>query len=485
MTSWTIALAALRKNALQTGLTILGMTIGVATVLTMISIGTGAQHAIRDQVVSAGMNLLLVNSGNFDTKVDLEAASDAGGTPVALDLHRSVSPPLLRVQADGVAPDPNDDARHRRGYQRPGDLVAGRGAAHTLTLDDAETLRHLRGVQFVSPGIHQKVSVTAGDQTHFTSLHGDDVDQPRIRRVWTFPFGRFFTPSEQRNADHVVVLGEFAAERLFGLANPVGKTVTMKGQPFRVVGVITSGSWIVTPTESDDQFDAVYIPVTTMQTLVRQDYLSTIALTTSSTGDVTRVRKAVLAVLRARHHIDVWSPDDFTVSTEAHKALSKGLKPDVAAVVTGNVPNLEKVTLDELGKTLEQASSTMSALLVCTAAVSLLVGGIGVMNVMLLSVSQRTREIGIRRAVGARAPDILAQFLLEAIALSTLGGLLGILLGCAVALWITQSAHWSTEISAPAVLFSFGISATIGIFFGYYPARQAARLTPVDALGAE
>jgi ABC-type antimicrobial peptide transport system permease subunit len=191
-------------------------------------------------------------------------------------------------------------------------------------------------------------------------------------------------------------------------------------------------------------------------------------------------------LLRTRHRIGSEQPDDFTVASQATKALtSGGLRPDVATAVTGNVNGLEKLTLDQLGKTLDKSSRTMSALLGSIATVSLIVGGIGIMNIMLLSVTGRTREIGIRRAVGARAHEVLMQFILEAVTLSVSGGLLGIAMGVAAALAISKSVNWSASVSAPAVALSFFVSAAIGIFFGYYPAREASRVAPLTSLRSE
>jgi ABC-type antimicrobial peptide transport system permease subunit len=276
------------------------------------------------------------------------------------------------------------------------------------------------------------------------------------------------------------------AKQLFGDSNPVGRTITLWKQPFNVVGVVTSSNWLVPPAEGDDQFDAVYIPVTTMQHLLNLSKLNDITITTKSTGDVTRVSGIVTSLLRTRHHISGDQPDDFTVASQATKALTGGgLRPDVASAVTGNVNGLEKVTLDQLGKTLDKSSRTMSALLGSIAAVSLIVGGIGIMNIMLLSVTERTREIGIRRAVGARAYEVLMQFIAEAVTLSISGGVLGILVGVAAAVAISRSVQWSTSISAPAVALSFCVSAAIGIFFGYYPARQASRVAPLTSLRSE
>jgi putative ABC transport system permease protein len=495
--SWKMAWAALKKNRLQTTLTMTGMTIGVATVLTMIALGTGAQAAIHDQVLSAGMNLVIVKAGNYATKFDLGTADDVTApTPAAFEplvqkpaFKTAVFDPtqkgrFMRTQGEATgSPGPH---RHHHSDKAPGELEPGRGASTLLTTDDAARLRKLKGVQYVSSGIHDNGSIQYnGGKMVFTSFHGDDSAQPLIRRGWIYPFGRFFNLKEEQAAANVVVLGQYVSNELFGNANPVGKTITIKDEPFKVIGVVGSGSFMVVPTEGDDQFDAVYLPVTTMERMLKRNYLSTISVTAISTGDVSSVIKAVTAELRASHHIALTEPNDFTVASEAHKALSKGLRGDVASAMMGNAAGLEKATLEELSKTLEQASSTMTSLLTSIAAVSLLVGGIGVMNIMLLSVSQRTREIGIRRAIGARAHDVLTQFLLEAITLSLAGGLLGVILGCLASVFIARTVHWSTSVSMPAIAVSFGVSAAIGIFFGYYPAREASQLLPIVALKAE
>jgi putative ABC transport system permease protein len=210
-----------------------------------------------------------------------------------------------------------------------------------------------------------------------------------------------------------------------------------------------------------------------------------VAVTTESTGEVGHVVTTLTALLRQRHGITEDVPDDFTVRSEAHKSMAHGMRPDLANAVMGNSAGLEKMTLEQFGKTLDKASATMTALLTSIAAVSLLVGGIGVMNIMLLSVSQRTREIGIRRAIGARAHEVLMQFILEATTLSLVGGLLGIAIGCVLSASIARTVQWSTSISWVAIAVSFGVSVGIGIFFGYYPARQASRILPIQALKFE
>jgi putative ABC transport system permease protein len=382
--------------------------------------------------------------------------------------------------------DPMEKHDHPTASQRLGDLEAGLGAAATLTSDDAQAIRKIQGVQYVAEGVHQNAHVSAGAKRWFTRLNGSDVTLPLIRRAWTFSSGRFFSTREQRDGSNVIVLGSVAAQRLFGGAEPVGQDVRIWNQAFRVVGVVTSTSWVVAPAPGDGQFDAVYVPFTTVHRLLNVTKLNDITITAASTGDVTRVSKEVTELLRSRHGIGPAAPDDFTVATQARQALAKGgLRPDVARAVVGNVAGLEKVTLEQLAKTLERASRTMTALLASIAAVSLIVGGIGIMNIMLLSVTERTREIGVRRAVGARARDVRRQFVVEAVTLSVAGGSAGIVLGFAASMGIAQGLRWSTSISFGAVVLAFGIAALVGIFFGWYPARQAARLDPIQSLRYE
>ena len=480
--SLAIALRALSRNKLQTALTTIGMTIGVATVLTMIALGTGAQAAIEQQVRAAGMNLIVVKAGNYKPKTE----DDLGGV---VDHQAAVGQgfsPAVLLASFHPEDDPMEKHDHPTSRQRLGDVEAGLGAAATLTPADADAIRGLPGVQYVSEGIHENVHAVAGDKRWFTRLHGGDVELPSIKRSWTFTAGRFFTEREQSRRAAAVVLGSFAAQKLFGDANPVGREVLLWKQPFQVVGVVSSGSWMVAPAAGDDQFDALYVPFTTIHQLLNLSKLNDITITAASTGEVTRVAKDVTELLRARHRIAEKDPDDFTVMTQARQSLARGgLRPDVARAVVGNVGGLEKVTLQQLGRTLDRAMKTMTALLASIAAVSLIVGGIGIMNIMLLSVTERTREIGIRRAVGARAGDVLRQFLVEAVALSVIGGIAGIVLGAIASGVIAQLLRWSTSLSPTSIVISFAVAAAVGVFFGYYPARQASRLDPIEALRYE
>ena len=336
-------------------------------------------------------------------------------------------------------------------------------------------------------GIHENVRVHLDKKRWFTRMHGTDVMMPSIKRAWTFSAGRFFTEREQNRAEQVLVLGQVVVDRLFGAGvNPVGRTVMLWNQPFEVVGAVTSATWVVQPTPGDDQFDAVYMPYTTTQRLLNLSKLNDITVTAASSGEVSRLAREITKLLRVRHGIGDNEPDDFTIITQATKALTTGgLPPSVARAVAANVAELEKVTLEQLALTMERASRTMTWLLAAVAAVSLLVGGIGIMNITLLSVTERTREIGLRMAVGARGKDVMRQFLFEAMVISAAGGLLGIILGVIASIGIARSLQWATVVSPLSVLLAFGVATAVGVFFGWYPARQAAQLDPIEALRHE
>jgi putative ABC transport system permease protein len=382
---------------------------------------------------------------------------------------------------------PMEKHNHPTARQRLGDSAAGLGAAATLSSADADAIRNeVRGVQYVASGVHENARIVHGDRRWFTRLHGTDLEIPQIRRAWAFQHGRFFSRGEQRNAEQVLVLGSVVCEKVFGAGvDAVGREVRIWNQAFRVVGVIRSTSWTATPAPGDDQFDAVYTPYTTVHRLLNLSKLNTITVTVNNSGEVSRIARRITELLRKRHHIGEAQPDDFTVRTQARDRLTKGLHPNVARAIGGNVFNLEQVTLEQLARTLERASWTMTVLLASIAAVSLLVGGIGIMNIMLLAVTERTKEIGLRLAVGARKRDVLLQFLAEAITLSLVGGVVGIVVGVAAAGGLREFMRFATELSPAGILLAFGIAAAIGVFFGYYPARRASRLEPIDALRFE
>jgi putative ABC transport system permease protein len=495
-----IGFKALTRNRLQTGLTMLGITVGVATVLAMMAVGAGAQQSIETQVRAAGLNQLTVTAGNWKPKsedggqaVEYGDASDTMTLPLPDDLLEPapVSTPFSIADDVALVRHPEDDPMekhdHPLAWQRLGDLEAGLGAAATLSFDDSEAIRQLDGVQYVACGVHGNARVHAGEKRWFTRMHGTDLHLLDIKRTWTLRSGRFFTDDEQEQRALVVVLGSVVAEKVFGQGvDPVGKDLMLWNQTFKVVGVVTSASWVVRPAPGDDEFDAVYMPYTTTHKLLNLTKLNDITVTAASTGEVSEVAKRITELLRQRHGISHDRPDDFTISTQATRAIATGgLPPSVASAIAGNVKELERVTLSQLAGTLERASTTMRWLLAAVAAVSLLVGGIGIMNITLLSVTERTKEIGLRMAVGARGKDVTRQFLTEAVALSLAGGVIGILLGLVASSAIARTLHWATVVSPSAVLIAFGVSAAVGVLFGWYPARRAAELDPIDALRHE
>jgi putative ABC transport system permease protein len=498
-----LALKALGRNRLQTGLTMLGMTVGVATVLAMMAVGAGAQQSIEQQVRAAGLNQLTVRAGNWRPKVEdtgeaVAHQGDAGDTltlPSLPGLGPGALPAFgVRLPVPDVLPiafhpedDPMEKHDHPLARQRLGDLEAGLGSAATLSFADAEAIKALPGVQYVAGGVHENARVHFGGKRWFTRMHGTDVEMPSIKRGWMLSEGRFFTRREQDRAEQVIVIGQIVAEKLFGAGTTAaGREVTLWNQPFEVVGVVTSATWVVRPAPGDDQFDAVYMPYTTTHRLLNLSKLNDITVTAASSGEVSRLARDITTLLRQRHGIGDDQPDDFTVLTQATKALTTGgLPPSVARAVAGNVAELEKVTLEQLATTLERASRTMTWLLAAVAAVSLVVGGIGIMNITLLSVTERTREIGLRLAVGARGRDVMRQFLIEAVTISLAGGVAGIVVGVIAAALIARTLNWATVVSPLSVLLAFGVAGAVGVFFGWYPAKRASQLDPIVALRRE
>ena len=479
--SLALAVKALRRNGLRSVLTLVGITIGVAAVLTMAAIGNGARASIENQVVAAGMNIITVVAGNYRMK-----GEDGGG---GVADHQA----LLKVPTDDIAlishpeDDPMEKHNHPTSRERLGDSAAGLGSAATLTRGDAQAIREeVGGIQYVASGVHESARLVFGETRWFSRLHGTEPELPLIRRSWAWRYGRFFNQSETESGEQVVVLGNVVYEKLFkpGI-DPRGSVLHIWNQPFQIIGVVTGTSWTAAGAIGDDQFDAVYVPITTVHRLLNLTKLNTIVLTSKSAAETTRVSRDVIALLRERHRIADAAPDDFVVKTQASVALGKGLNQEVARAIAGNVPGLEEVTLEQLSVTLQRSSRTMTALLASVAGVSLLVGGIGIMNIMLLSVTERTREIGLHMAMGARARDVERQFLAEAVALSLAGGLIGIVLSLIAATGVRQTLRWSADVTPGAILLAVGVAAIVGVAFGFYPARKAARLDPIDALRFE
>jgi putative ABC transport system permease protein len=397
-----IALKALGRNKMRTALTMLGMIIGVAAVITMVALGTGAQTSIESQIQSAGTNMIIVSAGNFSS----------------------------------------------------GGVRQGQGNASTLIPDDSAAIARLPGVQYVAAGSNTRGQIIAGNQNWGTQIQGTDVDLPLIRS-WPTAQGAFFTPQDVTTASKVAVIGATVRDQLFGPdTNPVGQVVRIQNQPFTVAGVMSSKGQ---SSVGQDQDDVVYVPYTTvMKKLKGVTFIQNVTVSAASAGEVTKVADNIATMMRVRHKIQPGDPDDFMVRT-----------------------------MEEMASVRKEATQTMTALLASIAGVSLLVGGIGIMNIMLVSVTERTREIGLRMAIGARGRDVLLQFLVEAIVLSLFGGSIGIALGFALSQGVTFWMQWPTSVSPNAVAVAFGFAAATGVFFGFYPARKAAALDPIDALRFE
>jgi ABC-type antimicrobial peptide transport system permease subunit len=418
----------------------LGVIIGVAAVIAMVALGSGARASVERSLRSAGTNIIVVSAGNFTR----------GGESM--------------------------------------NIASGLGSATTLTLEDREAIRGLDGVEFVAGGVRTRTWVKAPHRQFFGQVRGTD---PALAEVhgWTFLEGGF------PGGDAVAVLGRAAAAELFGEGfDAEGEKVAIGSRTFTVAGVIRASD--------ADQDETVFIPLEAGQELQGIRHLHTVTVATEQAGDATRVAEAITALLRERHAKGrqtatgaglggLQGPgalsvvDDFTVKTQAAANVTKGLYTSVAAFALANMAKLDEVTLQEMSSTLARAGGTMTALLGSIAGIALIVGGIGIMNIMLVSVTERTKEIGLRLAVGARRRDVLIQFLVEALVMSLIGGAIGVLVGIAAARGLTALLDWPTDVTVQTVGVAFGIAAAVGIGFGYYPARRASRLDPIDSLRYE
>jgi len=393
---------AILGNRARSGLTILGIVIGIASVIAMVAIGQGAQGSIQTSIQSIGSNLIIVYPG----------AQRGVGSQVS----------------------------------------AGRGSARTLTQGDADAISGLTDVAAVASEVSGRYQVTQKANNTNTTVTGTTPPYASVRNV-TISEGSFISQQNVDSYSKVAVLGPTTVTDLFGTADPVGQIVRINKIDFTVIGVTKSkgGSGF------GSQDDMIYIPITTAQRLlVGNEYLSDIDISATSQSALSVVQQEANSLLLERHKIKNGGTADFTILNQA----------DIAA-------------------TASSVTGTFTILLGAIAGISLLVGGIGIMNMMLTTVTERTREIGLRKAVGARRRDISNQFLMESVMLTFLGGLFGILLGWLSSFIVTKFFSISSTMTMSSVLLAFGVSAAIGIIFGYYPARRASRLNPIDALRYE
>ncbi len=397
-----IAMRALARNKLRSALTMLGIIIGVAAVIAMVSVGQGAQQQAQEQIAAMGSNVLFVGSG----------AVSRGG------------------------------------------MSMGWGATKSLVYDDMTAILHeCPAIAAAAPGTTATAQVVFGNDNWNTRITGTEPQFFDIK-VWTFQEGSPFTQADVESANNVAVIGETVRKNLFGATDPLGQTIRVNNLPFKVVGVLDL-KW--TSPMGDDQDDTIVMPVTTVQKKMNgQTWLRWIMVSAVSREASYAAQKQITAVLRDRHRIRAGQDDDFFVRN-----------------------------LADFAQLADEQSRLFTVLLASIASISLIVGGIGIMNIMLVSVTERTREIGIRMAIGATEGDVQQQFLIEAIVLSLIGGAIGIGLGLGASSTIANTLGWPVLVSTKAIVVAAVFSAAIGIFFGFYPARKAARLDPIEALRYE
>jgi len=333
-------------------------------------------------------------------------------------------------------------------------IRTGWGGAGTLKIEDAEAIRReIPGVIAVSEEVVSNSQIAAGNQNWFTRLLGESADYFDLRQ-WPLADGIPFTPQDVRSANKVCVIGRTTATQIFGNENPVGQILRVKNVPFTVTGMLTPKGLSI---QGVDQDDVVIMPYTSaMKRVVGGTTLRNINVQVADAKDIVVAQQQIIDLLRQRHNIRAGRDDDFTVRNQ-----------------------------QDIAETAAATTKVMTGLLGAVAAVSLVVGGIGIMNIMLVSVTERTREIGTRMAVGAHGRDILTQFLIEAVSLSSVGGIIGIVAGVVSAKVIAMIKEWPSLISPSSIVISFLVSAAVGIFFGFYPARKAAQLDPIEALRYE
>jgi len=400
-TAW-IAIRALSRNKLRSGLTALGIIIGVASVIAMVAVGNGARIRIQSQVAALGQNLLTIFAGS----------------------------------------------------SRSGGVNAGAGSASVITLADVQAIgREVTDVVALSPEVSTPAQAIANGRNWSTSIVGESPDY-LIIRDWKLAAGRMFTEREVRAAARIALIGSETATELFGPLEPLGQTVRIKNIPFVITGVLMSkGAGM----GGQNQDDRIIVPYTTvMKRLTGDRYLRSVNVQIGSAERMEAAQQQITSLLRQRHRLAADRSDDFSIFNQR-----------------------------EIADTASSITTAITLLLGAIAGISLLVGGIGIMNIMLVSVTERTREIGIRIAVGARASAIKMQFLIEAITLSIFGGSVGVIAGIGTSKLISFTGNFKPVVSGGSILLAFGVSVAIGIFFGFYPATRAAALDPIDALRYE
>ena len=399
--SFLMAWASLIANKLRSLLTMLGIIIGVAAVIALVSIGNGVKQDIEDSISSLGSNLLVVLPG-------------APRTPGA----------------------------------RP-----SQGSMKSLKISDYEAIAKLEGVKAASPMTNGSYVVIYQNKNWTTSVAGVNANFQDVNN-WTMTSGRFFSDKNVQNRERVAVVGQTVVKNLFADEDPVGKEIRVKNIPFRVIGVLKSKG---NGTMGNDQDDTVLIPYTTsMERVEGIDYLRMVYVVAKDDESIDRLQADIENLLRVRHNIKDTNLDDF------------------------NIQNMKSIM-----ETVAQTTGTFTLFLGAVAAISLVVGGIGIMNIMLVSVTERTREIGVRKALGATYSVIVTQFLIEAVVISLMGGFIGIAFGIGASKVIGMVSGMSTIVSVPTIIMSFAFSMAIGLIFGIYPARKAAKLNPIDALHYE
>jgi len=399
--SFLMAWASLIANKMRSILTMLGIIIGVAAVIALVSIGNGVKQDIQNSISSLGSNLLMVMPG-------------APRTP-------------------GVRP--------------------SQGSMKSLKVSDYQAISKLDGVKAASPYTANSYVTIYQSKNWTTTVSGVSSNFQDVNN-WTMAEGRFISSKNVENRERVAVVGQTVVKNLFAGEDPVGKEIRVKNIPFRVIGVLNSKG---NGTMGNDQDDVIFIPYTTaMERVEGVDYLRMIYVIANDDNSIDRLQSDIENLLRVRHSIKDTNLDDF------------------------NIQNMKSIM-----ETMEQTTGTLTLFLGAVAAISLVVGGIGIMNIMLVSVTERTREIGIRKALGATYFVIVTQFLIEAVVISLMGGLIGIALGIGASKLIGLASGMSTVISVPTIVLSFAFSMAIGLVFGIYPARKAAKLNPIDALHYE